>query len=197
MQLDQLVARAQTGDRAAFGALVERFEGPLFTFLRLRAPSDHDAEELAQDTFLRAWQHLAKFDGRNAFSTWLFTLGKRLAISRLRRPRVRPATEDELGTATGGLDPARIASGRDEHESVWRVARGVLSSDALSALWLRYAEDMSLTDIALVLDKREATVRVILCRARARLTRHFQQQAEGQVSDSYSRSALDAGGFAQ
>ena len=176
MQLDDLATRAQSGDRVAFEALIERFEGPLLSFLRLRVPSDHDAEELAQDTFLRAWQNLSKYDSRNAFSTWLFTLGKRLAISRLRRPFLRSASEDEVDHAAGAVDPAQAASARDEHDNVWRVARSVLSPDALSAMWLRYAEDASLTEIAQILEKREATVRVILCRARSRLTRELDKQ---------------------
>ena len=85
---DRTLAReAQAGSRDAFGELVERHQGPLFHFLQVRTGSAADAEELTQESFLRAWKYLDRYDARYSFSTWLFTVARRLAIGRMRRTR--------------------------------------------------------------------------------------------------------------
>ena len=79
-----LARRAASGQSDAFGELVRRYEAPLFRFLLLRCSSREDAEELCQESFLRAWSRIDMYDPRRRFSTWLFTLAHRLAVSRLR-----------------------------------------------------------------------------------------------------------------
>ncbi|MEE8146382.1 MAG: sigma-70 family RNA polymerase sigma factor, partial [Longimicrobiales bacterium] len=76
-----LVSRAQTGSLSSFAELVARFEGRLFNFLLRRTRCVADAEDLAQDTFVRAWQRIRRYDPRWRFSTWLFTIAHRLAVT--------------------------------------------------------------------------------------------------------------------
>ena len=178
--VERLAARAQCGERAAFAALVERFQGPLLHFLSLRTASRDDAEELVQETFLRAWRYLDRYDPRRPFATWLYTLGRRLSISEQRRRRLRTAEPEALDaalddTAAGG--PPNVLEDREQRENLWRLARRVLKPEAHSALWLRYGEELDTHKIARILDKREPTVRVILFRARARLARSLGEPA--------------------
>jgi RNA polymerase sigma-70 factor (ECF subfamily) len=152
--------------------LVGRLEVPLFNFLRLGAESPEDAEELTQEAFLRAWQRLDSYDSRWKFSTWLFTLARRLAISRYRKRR-RETTEARFEAAGNESEPSRIASRREERENLWEVVRRELNLEQQTALWLRYGEGLAVTEIARVLSKRASTVRVLLFRARGRLAEHL------------------------
>jgi RNA polymerase sigma-70 factor (ECF subfamily) len=168
----------------SFGELVERFEGPLYAFLRLRTAAPEDAEELAQDTFLRAWEKLDRFDPRYRFSTWLFTLAKRLAATRYRRRRPGLASEETLAGLGHERDPATVLAESDERENLWRVAERALPPEQVDALWMRYAEDFSAAEIGAVLGRPEATVRVHLFRARQALARHLEDPAVDRPSSA-------------
>lgn len=172
----ELVAAACEGSHGAYEDLVARHQEPLFRFLCLRAASREDAEELTQETFLRAWQRIHRYDSRWKFSTWLFTIGRRLTVSRYRRAQHVTLGDEALvgGLESSADDPARVAGLREERENLWAVARSVLGEEQCTALWLRYAEDLSTREIGAVLERREATVRVILFRARRRLAGHLE-----------------------
>jgi len=177
---EDLVRAAQGGSREAFGHLVERFGGPLYNFLRLRATTSEDAEELAQESFLRAWSKLGSYRSTWKFSTWLFTVARRLAVSHYRATHRRPANvplvEDRGSTAS---DPSLTLSRREERGRIWAIAERELSAAQCSALWLRYAEDFSIAEIARILDRSPTTVRVLLFRARERLGRHLEPMGSG------------------
>jgi len=166
---EQLAHAAQAGSTDAFAGLVQRFERSLFNFLNMRVGNPDDAEELTQETFLRAWQRIDRYDSRWMFSTWLFTLGKRLAASRFRKLSVRTASDDTLPEICSGEDPHGAAARSEQRINLWALASRVLSADQRSALWLRYAEELSMQEIARILAKRETTVRVLLFRAREKL----------------------------
>jgi RNA polymerase sigma-70 factor (ECF subfamily) len=168
---EDLAIDAQGGCAAAFTDLVERFESPLFNFLRLRAYSIEDAEELTQETFLRAWQQLRRYSARWRFSTWLFTLGKRLTASRYRKLRRDIPGSEPPESADLASEPSQLACEREERANLWDLASRVLSVEQRSAIWLRYAEGLSVREIGEVLARREPTVRVILFRARERLAK--------------------------
>jgi len=171
MSAEDLALDAQGGCAVAFTALVERFESPLFNFLRLRAHSPEDAEELTQETFLRAWQQLGRYSSRWRFSTWLFTLGKRITVSRYRKLRRDAFGGEPPERADFAPDPSQLACEREERANLWDTASRVLSVEQRSAVWLRYAEGLSACEIGRVLARRETTVRVILFRARERLAK--------------------------
>ena len=168
---EDLALAAQGGSVRAFEELVARFEGPLYNFLWMRTRNTAAAEDLAQDTFLRAWQRLSRYDSRWRFSTWLYTLAARLAVSahRARGKESRTGSAVPLDEVPAGLDPAQVAEGRDDGRALWELAERVLRPEERSALWLRYAEDLSAEEIAAVLGRPSVTVRVLLFRARERL----------------------------
>jgi RNA polymerase sigma-70 factor (ECF subfamily) len=173
---EELAGRARAGSRAAFNALVARYEKPLYHYLRVRAGSPEDAEELCQEAFLRAWQRLDAYDDRWRFSTWLFTLASRLSISALRRRRGPTLGVESLADVESGEDPLAVAGRREERDNLWRLAREVCTADQRAALWLCYVEGLPAKEIAAVIGKREATVRVILFRARGRLAGQLEAQ---------------------
>ncbi|MCZ6597019.1 MAG: sigma-70 family RNA polymerase sigma factor [Planctomycetota bacterium] len=174
---EELAAAAQAGSKDGFTRLVERFEGPLYNFVLLRIGDAGEAEELVQETFLRAWSRIGSYRPRWRFATWLFTIARRLAASHHRVRRPRPTSGAALDAlTTGGGDPSSALDDREERSRVWDLAKRVLTEDQRSALWLRYAEDLSVQEIAEVLGRRTSTVRVLMFRARARLAEHLEPE---------------------
>jgi RNA polymerase sigma-70 factor (ECF subfamily) len=172
---EELARRAREGSRDAFSALVQRFERPLLRFLCIRTGRVEDSEELVQETFLRAWHNLERYDPTRRFATWLYTIAKRLAISHQRRERGALLGAEALAEHPGAEpDPQSSASEREESLELWSLAARVLGQEERSALWLRYGEDLTPAEIAQVLGRRQVTVRVLLFRAREKLARGFE-----------------------
>ena len=170
-----------------------RLQRPLFRFLLLHTGSTADAEELTQETFLRAWQSLARYDDRWRFTTWLYTIARRLAASHYRiqsRQQTVPVPDD---LDSGMLDPSRAIASAEQRHNLWDLASRVLSQDQRAALWLRYAEDMEPQDIARVMGKGAGQLRVTLFRARRTLARHLQPAHHGQPTDHLSPAPCPEG----
>jgi len=176
---EELACRAQAGSKECFGELVRRLDGALYNFLLMRTSNAQDAAELCQETFLRAWQKLERYSTDWKFSTWLFTMARRLAISHFRG--ARPTVEGEAALEGIGqdLDPARTLNAREQAGHLWSLAGRVLNPDQRSALWLRYGEDLSIDEVARVLGRGPSTVRVQLFRARERLAQHLTTAGDG------------------
>ncbi len=170
---DSLLARqAREGSSAAFGTLVHRHHGRVYGFLLTLTRHRQDAEDLTQETFLRAWNKFHLFDPAMPLLPWLFTIARRQSIAALRKSRPLPADlpfPGEPEPACGSL-------------WLWDVAKRDLSADAYSALWLHYREELPLKDVAVILGKREGAVKVILHRARKSLA----ETLRGQPSSPYS-----------
>lgn len=178
---EALALEAQGGSVQAFEELVTRFEAPLYRYLWMRTRDAAAAEDLTQEAFLRAWQKLAHYDSRWRFSTWLYTLAERLCISSRRsRAKAPPlsAVDSELGVVPAGVDPAHEAAERDEGRALWETATRILRPEERSALWLRYAEDLSMEEIGAILGRPAVTVRVLLFRARGRLCDALSQPSQ-------------------
>jgi RNA polymerase sigma-70 factor (ECF subfamily) len=187
--VEDLVRQARTGSAAAFGRLVARYESPLYNFLLARVRSAEDAEDIAQEAFVRAWQRIDTYDPRWRFSTWLFSLARNLAATRQRLSRATPEGDDALARVGVHADPARQLADTEERESIWATAARVLDEDQRSALWLRYADGLAVQEVAEILGRSSVSVRVMLHRARAKLARHFgaaasERREPARVSDS-------------
>lgn len=189
----ELAAQAQAGSLSSFARLVERFEGPLFNFLLRRTSSAADAEDLTQDAFVRAWQRIDQYDPKWQFSTWLFTIAARLAITHVRRHRSERATWRLARPGSQHADdPARLVAQREQGGLLWDLADRVLSESQRAVLWLRYAEGLSVRDIAGVLGKTRIAVRVALFRARKTLMEHATEKGLGpQEAKKPSRPVRD------
>jgi RNA polymerase sigma-70 factor (ECF subfamily) len=194
--IPHLVSRAQRGSLPCFAELVKRFEGRLFNFLRRRTGSTHDAEDVVQDTFVRAWQRIDQYDARWQFSTWLFTIAHRLAITqgRRRQREVTWAGADELPTV-GRDDPARAVDDREHCGLLWDTADRILSDSQHMVLWLRYAEELSNKEIARVLGRSQISVRVTLFRAREALAAHERRDQTRRDHDSVPCDTGQAAGL--
>jgi RNA polymerase sigma-70 factor (ECF subfamily) len=172
---EQVARRAQAGEWAGFDELVRRFEARIYRFVLNCCGHAVDARELTQETFVTAYQHLHQFDASRSLTTWLFTIARRKCIDRGRR--ARPVCEDELPELPDTDDPATLLDRREAAQDLWRRARGVLSEAQFQVLWLRYAEDLSVREVARVVRKTQPHVKVLLFRARRVLAQALKQGA--------------------
>lgn len=175
-----LIDAAKGGSVIAFTELVHNYRDNLLRFLLTRCESHADAEDALQDTFMNAYRYLNSYDPRWRFSTWLYRIAIRNA-AKLRRTLVT-----ELGELRDEeADPLVQAIEDSERENLWMVARHVLSDEVYSAMWLRYVEDMSIKDVAAVLERSGSWAKVNLLRARKALDAEMNQRASENESKAY------------
>ena len=169
-----LIAAAQRGDTAAFGMLVRLHQRTIYRLAYGLTRNASDADDLAQETFVRAYQAIGRFRVGEPMQPWLSRIATNLAFSmfrrRKRRPEVplEPLVEAGKQFAGGGADPADVASNRQRHRLV-AAAFEELSNEHRAVLALRVVQDMSYDDIARTLHVPVGTVMSRLSRARAEL----------------------------
>jgi RNA polymerase sigma-70 factor (ECF subfamily) len=128
--------------------------------------NEHDAEDVTQVTFVKAFRNLNRFNPRNSFVGWLFTIARRSALNHVRS--ARPSQELNEDLAHDGRDPATSLQEREATAFVWRLARR-LKPNQHQALWLRFGEGFSIEETARVMRITSLHVRVLLHRGRVRL----------------------------
>lgn len=160
----QLVKAAQAGSADAFADLVRSYRERLLRFLLTRCATYADAEDALQDTLINAYRYIHSYDARWRFSTWLY----RIAINNAARSQAPEVVElGELRDEES--DPLLQCIGASESENLWVTARRLLSDEVFAAMWLRYAEDMSVNDISIALDRSVSWTKVNLLRGRRAL----------------------------
>jgi RNA polymerase sigma-70 factor (ECF subfamily) len=168
---EALAAKVAEGARASFEELVSRYSPRLFYFLRHRTETDQDIEDLVQETFLKAFKNIDRFNPEWKFSTWLYTIAVRQAISRFRSIKT---AKSSLAATSSNPDPEEIVIQKEESQNIWKLAN-TLTKKQFEALWLHYAEDMPVKEIAKVTKKKPITVRVLLHRARLNLAKRIDR----------------------
>jgi len=156
-------------DHDAFAELVRRHQSSVRQFLRRLTGNDWArADDLAQETFWRAYRHLASYQGRGRFSSWLFRIAYQLFISDQRRSRgmVQVALPEDLPADRRGPDW--------EAQRTFDQLLAALRDDERAALVLHYRHELSHPEVALTLDLPLGTVKSLIRRAR-----HKLQEAHG------------------
>jgi RNA polymerase sigma-70 factor, ECF subfamily len=169
-----LVRRAQRGDREAFGALVQRYQQRVVGVARALVHNLDDAVELAQETFIRAFQNLPSFEGRSSFSTWLYRIASNLAIDWRRRETRYPVAhgeeaENELRRIPSRQGDSFRAAASDETSRKVREALEQLTAEHREVILLREMEGLSYEEISEVLGCPKGTVMSRLHYARSQL----------------------------
>ncbi len=169
----RLVERARTGDRDAFDDLVRVHTEGLFAVVARLCASRHEAEEVTQEAFLRAWRGIGRFDGRSQFFTWLYRIGineaKRRATQRDATLHVVSIDDPTLGELRDtGETPEARAQQRDLRRTLERAVRA-LPLDQRAPLILRDIEGLSTREAAELLGLPEAAFKSRLARARIAL----------------------------
>lgn len=172
---EQLVEKALAGCGRSFEELARRHQVRVRHYLG-RHNSDADADDLTQETFLRAYRFLDRYDARWRFSTWLLTIARRLSMNHGENRR-RHATrfgviETWSDAPTTSPGPEDKAAAKERREDLWAIARRVLSEPQWTALWLYYVEGLAVAEIAQAQQCTTFRVKTALFRARKKLAKH-------------------------
>lgn len=171
-----LVAEAAAGSREAFDELVRRHQARIFNLARALVGNDGDAEDLAQEAFIRAWRAIGRFRGASAFRTWLYRVAINVIRSHLARrsqqrliwgwwPRKGSDAEPREAVLAGSVD---VETGLLRREAIDR-ALSALPPDMRVAVTLRDIEGLEYREIAETLGVPIGTVMSRIARGRARL----------------------------
>ncbi len=187
-----LVAQARTGNAAAFSSLVERYEGKIFRLAQHITQNREDAEDVLQETFLKAYEHLDQFQGAARFYTWIVRIAVNQALMKLRKRKSDRTVSMDEEIDTGEDTVVREIAGWDENPEE-RFSREEMTSilntavDALPPIYravfvLRDVDELSTEETAEALNLSIPAVKSRLLRARLqlrdKLTRYFKRKGD-------------------
>lgn len=166
---EETMLALQQGEELALNRLMARWERPLRSFLYRSTHNEHDALDLAQETFVRLYQHRARYRAGARFSTWMFQIALNLARDHARRARRRPtesleAAPEQFTTATPRADATDA-----EAAAAVRAAVAALPPDLREAVLLAEFQDLSHGEIAAIVGTTPKGVETRLYRAREKL----------------------------
>jgi len=188
-----LLEALKTGDRAEFSRLVDTYSGKLYRLALRMLGSPQDAEDILQETFLKAFRYIKTFDGRSSISTWLYRIATNEALMVLRRKQPVMVSIDEPADSDGEeQEPIQIVDWccLPESELLSEEAKKVLDSavnklpQTLKTVFLlRDIEDLSTSETAEVLGLTETAVKTRLLRARMwlreELSVYYRERLQG------------------
>jgi len=173
-----LLERLRAGDARAFEELVIAYQHRVFGVALRMLGSRAEAEEIAQEVFLRAYRAIGEFRGEARLGTWLYGIASRLCLNRLASPDRRLARGDEaLADVAAPTPDAASAAERAERDAALRAAIAGLPEDRRLVLVLRDVEGLSYEEIAETLAIDPGTVRSRLHRARLQLKEKLERFA--------------------
>jgi RNA polymerase sigma-70 factor, ECF subfamily len=188
----QLVAQAREGDRTAFNELVRRYEGKIFRLAQHVTQNREDAEDVLQETFLKAYEHLDQFKGDSKFYTWIVRIAVNQALMKLRRRKSDKSVSIDETIDTGEDTVTREIAAWDEdpEQQFSREELGGILDSAVQSLEplyrsvfvLRDIEELSTEETAEALGLSIPAVKSRLLRARLqlreKLTRFFKRKGD-------------------
>lgn len=178
---EELVHRAQQDDERSFGELVTRYESKVYSLAMKMLRNPEDAEDVLQDTFLRAYRGIKSFKGNSTFSTWIYRITANSALMRLRKkqlPQVSIEDSDERETPISIADwaPGPVEQLlNQEMQKVMDEAINALPPEFRQVFILRDVEELSNADVAEILDLSVAAVKSRLHRARLKVRNRLAQ----------------------
>ncbi len=171
----RLVSQALAGAQPAFEQIVRRYQRPVINFIARVTGDRAGAEDLAQETFIKAFRNLAAFDTTRRFSSWLLRIAHNTAVDAIRRARVRTVPLEPADRATEGPRGEPMAPAAPDPVERGDLGRALeralarLRPEHRAAIVLRYHESLSFDDIGTVMNVPAATARTYVHRARREL----------------------------
>ena len=180
MKVQAILRRIAAGEQQAFAELVDLYQRPLFGFLGRLGLGQAQAEDIAQETFLRAWSHLTRFESERAqFVTWLFTIARNLAYNALQSAHQKQETHeaDLPEPACEQPGPAQTLERTQQRTRLQSALRQLPMADR-SALALVYVHELGLADVARIEGDSLAAIKTRLHRAKLKLRELLQADTE-------------------
>jgi len=184
----------KAGDRVEFAKLVETTSGPVYRLALKMVNNQQDAEDVLQETFIKAYRKLSEFEGRSSLSTWLYRIAVNEALMLLRQRSPNSLSiDEEVETVDGNMEPMQIVDWccLPENELLSEESRHLMDeavqllSPALRAVFiLRDIEGLSIRETAEALDLTETAVKTRLLRARLNLRNQLSAYYSERVSEN-------------
>ena len=181
---NEIISKVLSGDHQAYAGLVNRYQNYVFTLTLRIVKNREDAEEVAQDVFIKAYRYLADFKGASRFTTWLYTIVNNTCISFLRKKKlvIHSLDNEKVFEVADSQDSGMRANLVEQKSKLAMVnnAISLLSGDDAQILTLYYKAEQSLEETAQILGIEVNTAKVRLHRARTRLKEkmetHFAEE---------------------
>lgn len=173
-----MVQRAIGHDADAFGKLYDMHVDRVYRHIYYRVGSEADAEDLAQQVFLKAWQAIGRYKrAASPFVAWLMTISHNLVVDFYRTSKERAYLEAEVLADDGASNPEKAAEASLDQQ---RLRRDILQlrGDEQQVVMLRFVEGLEFAEIASLLKKKEGNVRVILHRALVKLRKIVEKEVD-------------------
>ncbi len=165
-QSQKSVGEVSQDGKTSFALLVEQHHRKLYHFVYRYTHNRDDAEDLVQDTFIKAFKNFHRYDDRYAFSAWLFTIARRTVYNHYRAKRDIQTLDFELVDCSASPDTAAES---DEQSCLLWGSVEKLKKKYQEVLYLKYSEDLSVEEISKVLNKTQTNIKILLFRARNQL----------------------------
>jgi len=186
---NEIISRVLKGEQNAYAELVNRYQAYVFTLVLRMIKSREDAEEVAQDVFIKAYRSLADFRGESKFSTWLYTIANTTSITFLRKKKldVHSLDNEKVFEIADSKDSGLRANLVEQKSRVNMVNEAItmLSPDDAEIITLFYKAEQNLEEISRILRLETNTVKVRLHRARTRLKEKMEKNFSEEVKNIY------------
>jgi RNA polymerase sigma-70 factor (ECF subfamily) len=183
----EIISNVLRGNQQAYAELVNRYQNYVFTLALRFTKNREDAEEVAQDIFVKAYRALADFKGNSKFSTWLYTIVNNTCITFLRKKKLDTYSLDKEGVfeTADSVDSGLRANLVEQKSKITMVnnAIGMLGPDDAEIITLFYKSEQSLDEIARILGVETNAAKVRLHRARTRLKEKMERYFSEEVKD--------------
>ena len=174
----EVISKAQKGDQAAFTQMVEAYQRPVFNLCYRMLGDPEDAEDAAQETFLRAYDHLRRYDQQRSFSTWILSIAAHYCIDQLRKRRMNFLSMDtfpNLDIPDSSPGPESAFHRHEDQQRVQSLLKSLNAQDR-AAVVMYYWYDFSYEEIADSLTLTVSAVKSRLHRARLALAQTWTEQ---------------------
>ncbi len=179
------------GDANAFAVLVDRYKDLVFTLALRMMKHREEAEEAAQDTFIKTFKSLNKFKGESKFSTWIYRVAYNTCLDRLKKNKrqqypveINEYTEHQVKTLDNALDQIEAK----EKAQTIQDCLALLPSEDSFLLTLYYFEELSLEEVAKIVGLKPNNVKVKLFRSRKKLATILKSKLDNDIIESYEKT---------
>jgi RNA polymerase sigma factor (sigma-70 family) len=184
---NEIISKVLSGDYQAYAGLVNRYQNYVFTLALRMVKNREDAEEVAQDTFIKAYKYLADFKGNSKFTTWLYTIVNNTGISFLRKKKltIHSLENEKVFEAADNQGSGMTVNMMEQKSRLTMVndAIRLLNPDDAQIITLFYKAEQSLEETAQVLGIEVNAAKVRLHRARTRLKEKMETYFAQEVKD--------------
>lgn len=180
-----LISKILQGEKELFGELVNKYQDMVYTICIRILPIREEAEEVAQDAFVKAYTKLGSFKFQSKFSTWLYTITYRLAISKKRSSHHIPLSQtlEEIKNEDENLKIDWPFDLEEQDKTTYiKKALGMMNENESLALTLYYLDSNNIKEVAEIMDRKDSSVKVLLFRGRKNMMNLLNKMLKGELN---------------